>query len=51
MNKPKIIIKNDGLYIEKQINEHVFEVVPLITKEVFIEAFIKCIKCEEQKHE
>lgn len=51
MNKPKIVLKNDGIYMEKQINEHIFEVVPIITKEVFIEAFIKWIKCEEQEHE
>lgn len=50
MNKPKIVLKNDGIYMENQINEHIFEVVPIITKEVFIEAFIKWIKCEEQEH-
>ena len=51
MSEPKIVLKSDGVYMEKQINEHIFETVPIITKEVFIEAFIKWIEHEEQEHE
>ena len=54
MNKPRVVLKDDGIYLEEPIDENKSRITLIMTKEVFIEAFKKWILLwndEEQSHE
>ena len=52
MDKPRVVLEDDGIYLEEPIDENKCRITLIMTKEVFIEAFEKWILfVEEQEHE
>lgn len=54
MDKPRVVLESDGIYLEEPVSENVVKRIPIMTEEVFVEAFEKWIlsaEREEQEHE
>ena len=54
MDKPRVVLKSDGIYLEEPVCGSVVKRTPIMTKEVYVEAFEKWIllaKREEQENE
>lgn len=54
MDKPRVVLESDGIYLEEPICGSIVKRTPIMTKEVFVEAFEKWIllaKRKEQEHE
>lgn len=54
MDKPRVVLESDGIYLEEPVGESIVKRTPIMTKEVFVEAFEKWILLvgrEEREHE
>ena len=54
MDKPRVVLESDGIYLEEPVCGNVVKRTPIMTKEVYVEAFEKWIllaKQEEQENE
>lgn len=54
MDKPRVVLEDDGIYLEEPVCGSIVKRTQIMTKEVFIEAFKKWILLwndEEQSHE
>ena len=50
MDKARVVLESDGIYLEESVfGESVVTRIPIMTKEVFVEAFEKWILSAEQE--
>lgn len=51
MDKPRVVLESDGIYLEEPVCGSVVKRIPIMTKEVYVEAFEKWIRLAEREEQ